>query len=198
MSFKADKLTNRIAAVSLLLLVIALVGVLVVNPLWARYATNRELISELEDRVARFESIATRQAALEQQLATIKQSMNLGELTLQADSATLAAADLQERVKAAVQAAGGSLTSTQILEPEQVSSFDRVSVNVRMTGTTPSVQESLYTLESGRPVLVVDDLLIVTRRTTVRLGGRQTAEQQDWLDVRFKISGFHQRAPDPS
>ncbi|NIQ28778.1 MAG: general secretion pathway protein GspM, partial [Gammaproteobacteria bacterium] len=49
-----------------------------------------------------------------------------------------------ERVKAAVQAAGGSLTSTQILEPEKVTTFDRVSVNVRMTGTTPAVQKSLY------------------------------------------------------
>ena len=197
MSLRADTLKNRIAAVSLLLLVIALIGVLVVRPLWERYSANRDLIADLEDKVARFESIATRQAPLEQQLATTRRSMNLDELTLQADSATLAAADLQERVKAAVQASGGSLTSTQILDPEKVSSFDRVFVNVRMTGTTPAVQESLYALESGQPMLVIDDLLVVTRRTTARLTARQTG-QQDQLDVRFKVSGFYQRAPDQS
>ena len=197
MSLRADTLKNRIAAVSLLLLVIALIGVLVVRPLWERYSANRDLIADLEDKVARFESIATRQAPLEQQLATTRRSMNLDELTLQADSATLAAADLQERVKAAVQASGGSLTSTQILDPEKVSSFDRVFVNVRMTGTTPAVQESLYALESGQPMLVIDDLLVVTRRTTARLRTRQTG-QQDQLDVRFKVSGFYQRAPDKS
>jgi len=197
LSLRADTLKNRIAAVSLLLLVIALIGVLVVRPLWERYSANRDLIADLEDKVARFESIATRQAPLEQQLATTRRSMNLDELTLQADSATLAAADLQERVKAAVQASGGSLTSTQILDPEKVSSFDRVFVNVRMTGTTPAVQESLYALESGQPMLVIDDLLVVTRRTTARLRTRQTG-QQDQLDVRFKVSGFYQRAPDKS
>jgi general secretion pathway protein M len=193
----ADKLRNRIAALSLLLLVIALAGVLVVRPLWERYSANRDRIADLEDRVARFESIATRQAPLEKQLATTRRGMNLDELTLQADSATLAAADLQERVKAVVQASGGSLTSTQILDPEKVSSFDRVFVNVRMTGTTPAVQESLYALESGQLILVIEDLLVVTRRTSARLRRRQT-DQQDQLDVRFKVSGFYQRAPDES
>lgn len=190
---QSDKIKDRTAAVSLLLLVIVLVAALVVRPLVERYNNNRALIAELEDRILRFEAIATDQAALEQRLAAVKQSMNLSELTLQADSATLAAADLQERVKGAVQAAGGSLTSTQILEPEKVSSFERVSVNVRMTGSTPAVQESLHALESGRPLLVIDDLLVVTRRTTVRLGNRRQTEQQDWLDVRFKVSGFFQR-----
>ncbi|HSS63227.1 MAG TPA: type II secretion system protein GspM [Gammaproteobacteria bacterium] len=194
MSLQADKLKQRIAAVTLLLLALALVGALVVRPIWARYAANRDRIADLEQTVARFESIATRQAGLERRLETVRRSINLDELTLRADSATLAAADLQEQVKAAVQAAGGSLTSTQILEPEKVSSFERISVNVRMTGTTQAVQESLYALESGQPVLAIDDLLVVARRTTVRLGARRTAEQ-DWLDVRFKVSGFYEHDP---
>jgi len=198
LNLQADKLRNRAAAVSLLLLVIALVGVLLIRPIWERYASNRDLIADLEDKVARFESVATRQAELERQFSTLERTSNLGELTLQADSATLAAADLQERVKAAVQAAGGSLTSTQVLEPEKVSSFERVSVNVRMTGSTPAVQKSLYALESGSPVLVIDDLLVVTRRTTVRLGARRSEQQQDWLDVRFQVSGFYQPASEQS
>lgn len=193
MSLGADKLRSRIAALSLLLLAIALVSVLVVRPLWERFSANRDLIADLENKVARFEGIATRQAALEQRLAALRRSINLNELALQADSATLAAADLQERVKAAIQASGGSLTSTQILDPEKVSSFDRVYVNVRMTGTTPAVQESLYALESGHPVLMIDDLLIVTRRTSARLRSQQT-NQEEQLDVRFKVSGFYQRA----
>ncbi len=197
MNLQADKLRNRAAAVSLLILLIAVVGVLLIRPLWERYASNRDLIADLEDKVVRFESVATREAELERQFSTLERTSNLGELTLQADSATLAAADLQERVKAAVQAAGGSLTSTQVLEPEKVSSFERVSVNVRMTGSTPAVQKSLYSLETGSPVLVIDDLLVVTRRTTVRLGAKRT-EQQDWLDVRFKVSGFYQPASEQS
>jgi hypothetical protein len=115
LSLPRDKLKHRIAAISLLIVVIYLAGVLALQPLWARYAGNRDQIADLEDKVARFESIATRQVALEKRLETVRRSINLGELTLRAGSATLAAADLQEQVKAAVQAAGGSLTSTQIL-----------------------------------------------------------------------------------
>lgn len=192
MTLGGSKLKDRIAAVSLLLLLIVLVGLLVLQPLFERYAANRAAIEDLEERVARFEAIATRQASLEQELARTERAMNFSTLTLQADSATLAAADLQERVKAAVQDAGGSLTSTQILEAEKVDAFERVSVNVRMTGATPAVQKSLYALENGRPLLVIDDMLIVSRRTTVRLGQSQRAQQQDWLDVRFKVSGFYQ------
>lgn len=191
----SSKLKERVAAVSLLLGLIALVALVGVRSVWDRYASNRELIADLEQRVTRFESIATRQAALEQQLAAVQGSMNLSELTLPGDSATLAAADLQEQVKAAVQEAGGSLTSTQILEPEKVSAFDRVAVNVRMTGSTPAVQKSLHALESGRPILMIDNLLIVTRRTTVRMGSRRSSESQDWLDVRFKVSGYYQAGP---
>lgn len=196
MNLGDSKLKHRIAAVSLLLLLVALVGLLVVQPLWQRYAANRAAIEDLEDKVARFESIAMRQASLEQELARTQRAMNLSILTLEADSATLAAADLQERVKAAVQDAGGSLTSTQILEAEKVDAFERVSVNVRMTGATPAVQKSLYALEHGRPLLVIDDMLIVSRRTTVRLG--QGQQQQDWLDVRFKVSGYYQPEPKTS
>lgn len=191
MNVPASKLKDRVAALSLLVLVVAVAGLLVVRPLWATYSVNRDLIRELEDNVARFESIATRQVALEQQLARLEQDTELDALTLQADSATLAAAALQERVKSAVQESGGSLTSTQILESRKIESLELVSVNVRMTGSTPAVQRTLYALETGRPALVTDNLLIVTRRTAVRLDNRRTM-QQDFLDLRFQVSGFYQ------
>ncbi len=66
-----------------------------------------------------------------------------------------------------------------------------------MTGPTPAVQESLYSLENDRPLLVIDDLLIVTRRTAARAGTGRAA-QQERLDVRFKVSGFYQPGPEDS
>jgi general secretion pathway protein M len=186
----SSQLTHRVAAAGLLLLAVLLLFALVARPLWARYAANVEAIETLEDNVVRFEAIAKRQAAVEKELRRLEDALDLGALTFQADSATLAAANLQERVKSAVQQAGGSLTSTQVLEPEPLGDFERISVNVRMTGPTPVLQKSLYALESALPLLVVDDLLVVSRRAARRKRG-QNVVQQDRLDVRYRVIGFY-------
>jgi hypothetical protein len=86
--------------------------------------------------------------------------------------------------------AGGSLTSTQVLEPEPLGDFERISVNVRMTGPTPALQKSLYALESAFPLLVIDDLLVVSRRAARRKRGQKVV-QQDRLDVRYRVIGFY-------
>ena len=185
-----SELTHRAAAAGLLLLAVLLLFALAVRPLWVRYAANMEAIEALEDNVVRFEAIARQQAAVENELSRLEDALDLGALTFHAGSATLAAANLQERVKSMVEKAGGSLTSTQVLEPESFGDFERVSVNVRMTGATPALQKSLYALESALPLLVIEDLLVVSRRAARRRKGKAVV-QQDRLDVRYRVIGFY-------
>jgi len=186
----ASQFTHRVAALGLLLLVALLLFARVARPLWARYAANVETIETLEDNVVRFEAIASQQSAVEKEFSRLEDALDLSALTFQAGSATLAAANLQERVKSVVEKAGGSLTSTQVLEPEPFGDFERVSVNVRMTGATPALQKSLYALESALPLLVIEDLLVVSRRAA-RRERRKAAVQQDRLDVRYRVIGFY-------
>ena len=186
----ASQLTHRVAAVGLLLLTALLLFALVARPLWARYAANVETIETLEDNAVRFEAIAGQQEAVEKEFGGLEDVLDLGALTFQAGSATLAAANLQERVKSMVEKAGGSLTSTQVLEPEPLGDFERVSVNVRMTGSTPALQKSLYALESTNPLLVIDDLLVVSRRAARRRKAKAVV-QQERLDVRYRVFGFY-------
>ena len=68
--------------------------------------------------------------------------------------------------------------------------FQDVSVNARMTGSMAEVQSSIYNLESKPPLLVIDDLLIVTRRLPTRLLGNESVAEEV-LDVRFKVTGFY-------
>lgn len=187
---RVSQFTHRVAAVGLLLLAALLLFALVARPLWVRYAANVEAIEALEDNVVRFEAIARQQAAVEKEFNRLEEALDLGALTFQAASATLAAANLQERVKSVVGKAGGSLTSTQVLEPEPLGDFERISVNVRMTGPTPALQKSLYALESAFPLLVIDDLLVVSRRAARRKRGQKVV-QQDRLDVRYRVIGFY-------
>ncbi len=120
----------------------------------------------------------------------MKVQVERSDLMIDAKSATLASASLQERVKNVVGESGGTLVSTQVLPGKASGGFQRVSVNTRMTGSVADIQSTLYGLESKPPALVIDDLLIVTRRLPSRLRGKDLAETQD-LDVRFQVTGFY-------
>lgn len=99
----------------------------------------------------------------------------------------LAAARLQKRVKAVVAAAGGQLLSTQNLPPEAAGRFKRVTVNVKMRGSTEVLADVLYRLESATPLLFVDNLLVTSRITRVR---RAKPRGTAVLEVRFDLSGY--------
>lgn len=183
-------ISSRLAALGLLTLVVLLLVAAVIRPLWERYASNRDLISELESRLVRFEAISNRETQLEERLEKLKQRLEGSGLMIEAESATLASALLQERVNNVVDESGGTLASTQVVVGQADGGFQRVSVNARMTGSVAEVQSSLYGLESTPPALVVDNLLIVTRRAPARLRG-QGDSIEELLDVRFQVTGFY-------
>lgn len=183
-------ISSRLAALGLLMIVVLVLVAAVIRPLWERYASNRDLISELESRLVRFEAISNRETQLEERLEKLKQRLERSGLMIEAESATLASALLQERVNNVVDETGGTLASTQVVVGQADGGFQRVSVNARMTGSVAEVQSSLYGLESTPPALVVDNLLIVTRRAPVRLRG-QGDSIEELLDVRFQVTGFY-------
>lgn len=183
-------ISSRLAALGLLMIVVLVLVAAVIRPLWERYASNRDLISELESRLVRFEAISNRETQLEERLEKLKQRLERSGLMIEAESATLASALLQERVNNVVDETGGTLASTQVVVGQADGGFQRVSVNARMTGSVAEVQSSLYGLESTPPALVVDNLLIVTRRAPVRLRS-QGNSIEELLDVRFQVTGFY-------
>jgi len=190
----SGNLKDRIAALLLLAAVVLAISIFVVRPLWARYSENSEAVASLQENISRFERIATQFTALKKELVRQNQALDLREYTLQGVSATLAAASLQERVKSFTEAAGGSLVSTQVLESEPVGEFQRVSVKVRMSGSTAGLQKSLHALESGKPILVIDDLLVTSRQTTSRRRGQEHPQLKQ-LDVQYRVSGFYENEP---
>lgn len=183
-------ISSKAAALGLLLLVIALLVVLVFRPLWERHASNRELIAELESQLARFEQISNRESRLEKELVMLTNSLERSGLMLEAKTATLASAQLQERIKNTVAETGGTLASTQVMVGELSDGFQRVSVNARMTGSISELQATLYGLESTLPALVLDHLFIVTQRSPVRLRN-QESDVDEQLDARFQVTGFY-------
>ncbi|HEV2676265.1 MAG TPA: type II secretion system protein GspM, partial [Aliidongia sp.] len=105
---------------------------------------------------------------------------------------TLAAAELQARLKSLVDAVHGELKSTQILPMQQIDGFRRVGVRGEMLMNLPAMQKVLYETEAGSPTLVLDDLSIRSKAAD-----RQEERNPDavLLDVSVDIYGFLRGAP---
>ena len=191
---------RRAAAVLLLLAVLAVVATLGVWPAWSAYRDDRASIADVRDNLERFGRLADSVEQLKRQRETLREDRTVDQMLLNEATSTLAAATLRERLKRIVQASGGRLTSTQALAAETLEGFDRVGVNVRMSVKIGALQRVLYDLEAGLPVLLVDNLVVLTRpvRRSRRTRRRHRAAEpvpspapsEALLDVRFRLIGF--------
>lgn len=178
---------RRAAALALLVLLAVAIWRVGAAPLYRAWHADREAVQELRDAIARLRGLAASRPAYERALAEARQASGTADALMVSPSATLAAADLQQRVKALIEGAGGALVSVQPTEPLAVGPFTQVGLSVRMIVSTPSLQRVLHALETGAPVVVVEQLLALARGVRA---GRRPAESTDELDVRLQLSAF--------
>ena len=84
--------------------------------------------------------------------------------------ASLAAADIQKHLKTLVESSQASLISTQVIKQLGTDIFPQVTIKVHFRGNTNALKTVLYQLNSERPVLFIDNLLIQSRQRS--RGGR--------------------------
>ena len=183
---------QRLGALALLLLVMAGVLYFVVERgLIASYRFYEERLEQQQVRLEQFERMAASREPIQQLIASIRQDRNITAQYLPQSAPPLAAADLQQRVKAVVEAVGGTLRSTQALPPVEEGNAVKVAVNVTVSGDTESLQKILYDLESQTPLLFVDNLDVSAREIRQRLpNGRLTDYTRVQLNIQFEVSGY--------
>ncbi len=188
---------NRSLAVILLLIVLLLAWYAVGEPLRADYVRDRRSIDSQRDSLARFEAIAARLDEYQERLRRQRQKPDFNRAVLRADTETLAAADLQQRVKSVVERQGGALVSTQVLETIPEAPFTRIRINVRMLLSVPELQQVLHEIEAQPPYLTVRQLLVTNRQWRGR-NQRRKNQLREGLDIRMGIVGYWSReAPAP-
>jgi len=184
---RLPRVQRRILAVLLLLVCAAVVVRVLIVPIWSAYIGNRDAIARIEDSIARYSRLSAQVDGLRSAVGELQQSDDLARFVLAQESEPLAAADLQERVKAVVTSSAGTLTSTQVLPTKPEQGFKRIILNVRMAVSTDALQRVLYELENDLPYLLVDDIVILSRAARKR---RRTTQAVDLLDVRFNLYGY--------
>lgn len=178
---------SRALALILLAIIPWIVYALVVAPIvaaYARYGTSIERSQALLQRYERLDGAVPR---VEAQLAALRGARPAAVGFLEAASETLAQADMQNRLKTSIEAAGGGLKSLQALPAKQEGDAQQVSVRVQMSGGTEALEKLLYAIETANPFLFVDNLDIQARRERRDKGDDEEAIN---LDTRFDVTGF--------
>ena len=176
----APRGTQRLGAVLLLAATIGATGVGLAWPLTLYLMTNEARIEERERQVDRLSQQAATIGPTEAQLARAISRRDVHTGLMRETSLALAAAALQDRLKAAVEAVDGELESTQVLPTGERGPFRSLTLNARWSVDTAGLRDLLYTLETSSPRLQIEKL-------TVTGAGRAT---RDRLDVRARLTAL--------
>lgn len=184
-------------ALALALLAAAVAGgyLLVVVPVLDAYRETADAIEQAETVLQRQRALAAQRPLLIARIEEEKEQAEAIAGYLQGPSDALAAAQLQDRLKAVVEAAGGELRSTRILPAEAVEASPgtrRTALQVQMIVTIEGLAEVLYGLEAGQPYLLIDELSVRNQRERRRRG---EAVPETTLDVNLRLSGFVRATP---
>ena len=180
---------SRALALAILagLVLFVLLGVVV--PLLDAYDQARSSVERNQAAIEHIRQSARSPAELQAELARLKEQQASAVGFMQSSNGSLAAAELQNRIKSSVEAARGELRSTQILPARDEGAFRRISIRGQIAVNTAALQRLFYELESASPFLFLDNIEIHARPSRRGTG----AEDDPMLEVRFDLYGYMRR-----
>jgi len=189
--------TPWVSRLTAVLLTIGMIGFLyswVAEPILVDYRETDETIGDVEGQLAHYQRLAAMRPVLAKQLERMASEQATKGYYLSGGTDALAAAALQDQVSALVDGNGGALRSMQPLVGVDEQGFRRITVRVEMTATIESLFETLYALETGMPVLFVENLDIQSRharrRNSQATATPVAADDEPLLVVAFDLSGY--------
>lgn len=186
---RLDDKQQRWLAVGLLAGVILIVGSMLLVPFLGTILEYNETIENLEFRLNRYTGRIVDKEKMQSQVADLrKQLRNAGFFSSQ-ETAALAIAEMQKKIKQAVQDAGGQMTSTQALPQQEFEGLTKIVVKVRLSGSMEAIRNILYAIETAKPYMVVAKIDINQVRGRRNRKTRKI-EPVDKLNVNMDVVGF--------
>ena len=186
---RLDDKQQRWLAMGLLAGVILIVGSMLLVPFLGTILEYNETIENLEFRLNRYTGRIVDKEKMQSQVADLrKQLRNAGFFSSQ-ETAALAIAEMQKKIKQAVQDAGGQMTSTQALPQQEFEGLTKIVVKVRLSGSMEAIRNILYAIETAKPYMVVAKIDINQVRGRRNRKTRKI-EPVDKLNVNMDVVGF--------
>jgi general secretion pathway protein M len=188
----SDQRNSKTTAILLLAITILLVYLLFFHWFVQRHRQYAEEIGDLRSQLNRFQTVASQRELLQTQLGRIGSSQNDAGLFLEYPSFDEAAAAMSGDIGDLVRTEADDsckIVSRQPVRPRVEERFQKVTVNVRMRCDAEDFLKVLFGMETGMPLMLVDDLNVIRPRTRRTSRAKQT-DTQGALDIRFNVSGY--------
>jgi len=193
MALVADQGNNRLTAILLFVIVLLLVYLLCFHWIILKHREYSRDISDLSQQLGRFQRVAAQRSFFEQQLQSLQNRKSDENLFLEGSDFNEAAAGMSERLSRMISTQADDscqIVSRQPVKPRVQERFEKVTVNVRMRCNIEDLKKILYSLETGVPMVIADDLTVIKPRTRRRVRSNQPVPVQSTLDIRFNMSGY--------
>lgn len=179
-------LQSKLAAVALLVGALSLLGAAMAVPWWMLNRHYGAAVDDASARLERYLRIAGMRDGLQQKAIEVK-ALEGRHHFLKSASPALAAAELQEQVKATLEEYGGKLSSIQILPHKDDKDYRQVAVSLQLSAPLSGVKAMLHALESARPYLFIENFAIRVQN----IGAARTDANVDpELFVQFDVTGY--------
>jgi general secretion pathway protein M len=182
---------RRFLAVGLLLVLVALVWSLVAAPLLDARSEAQRTIDRLQPLLERGRAAVSGTAALQAELTQLKERRNSAGGLLDGSNESIAAVQLQERLKSAVDHVNGDMRSTQVLPARDDGGFRRMTVRAQLSMNLAALQHVIYELEASLPYLFLDNVEITEHSANRRV---KQADDDPLLDVQLDLFGYMRKS----
>jgi general secretion pathway protein M len=150
---------GAVISVALTLGLVLLAAVAAGHYVVQRHLQAVETLEQIEPRYARLLGLRETSAQLEEVLKRSRATLSLLGYASERDAAQVGN-DLQQVVRRALQTAGLSVASSQVLSPRSESGFDRISVSEQAEGALSGIQVALSALQTETPRLFLDSVVL--------------------------------------
>ncbi|MGH8354868.1 MAG: type II secretion system protein GspM [Pseudomonas sp.] len=191
---------RQLLAVLILLVLVGLLLWLVIAPLLGRFQSDEEAIASLQQRLAVYQRLVDELPEQEARLAELKRNDPVTRLVIAESRPALASAELQQQIGQLIGEIGAQVVSTQILSHEDPEApLPAVGIKVHLRGETEQLVRLLYALAYHEPLLLVENLVVLSNPRVDMQRIRQAADLKavPSLDVTFDLKGFIARAEAP-
>jgi general secretion pathway protein M len=156
-----------------------------------RHLDYNEEIGALQAQLGRFERVAAQREHYEELLRELQSRRSDSALFLEGGDFNEAAAGMSEQLNRIIQTQSEhdcQIVSRQPVRPRVEERFQRVVVNARMRCEIGDLKRIVYSLETGVPMILADELTVIKQRA--RRSRRSEAPQRTVLDIRLNMAGY--------
>jgi hypothetical protein len=139
-------------------------------------------IAQRRAMLARLEALAAQEPAVQ---AASRQAPSDGGEYLSGSNEGVVGADLQTRLKGAIEAAGARLRAARTLPAQTVERIRYIGARMEIYGSLPAVHRAIAAIESGKPYLFVQAAVI----KQAPAAGRPDIAQEPVIDGQIDVFG---------